>query len=66
MALTGTTTLTGTNGVTLTMTWALSPSQIIRPGDRVLYPVGVLTPEQSDAIGNGNYVTTFAFISTGC
>lgn len=66
-AVSGVTTITGTSGVALDFHWALSPSTIIRPGERFVYRFGV---SRDDAMrlgtGNGTYRTTFDFISGAC
>ena len=65
--LTGATTVTSATGSALAFFWTLSPPQTIRPGDRVTYVIGSMTPTQAAAFGaGGSYVTTFAFTSTGC
>ena len=65
--LAGSTTVTSTTGTALTFLWTLSPPQTIRPGDRVTYVIGTMTPSQAAAFdAGGSYVTAFAFTSIGC
>jgi hypothetical protein len=67
-SITGTTTLNSTDGsVKISISWTLRGTTLVRPGDRVQYPICCLTNQQLQQFGQaGVYGTQFSFVTVTC
>lgn len=63
----GLSTLTGTSGFTLTLSWELNRATIIRPGERFQYVLGPVSQADIARFGSsGTYSTSVSFSSLPC
>jgi len=68
-SIAGSTTLSSSTdaNVKVVLSWSLPASTIVRPAERVQYPLCCLSQQQLQQFGpSGSYITQFSFVSVAC